>query len=273
MKKRKFDEGGLTDAEDKATGLAASGKEAPVGFFKRLMMGNIDKADSEAGQQFGAGRARLDRMPAAPDRSKTMGNRNMEGFDVPRPVPEVNKPLVDLRNQPNEGSSNIGIASIPTSPSGYKRDTEGEAASELARESRRASPTNAPVKSIVKPRPMKDLTAGEAREGPAAQLAADKMGDVNPRDAEKGMSRGRRAPTGEIANLDSRAVRDRKTAQMMIAQDEKLRKKRAAERLGMDTYGMKKGGGVKAYAKGGSVSASSRGDGCAQRGKTRGTMR
>jgi hypothetical protein len=44
--------------------------------------------------------------------------------------------------------------------------------------------------------------------------------------------------------------------------------------------GMKSGGGVKAkgskvkaYAKGGSVSASNRADGCAQRGKTRGTMR
>jgi hypothetical protein len=38
------------------------------------------------------------------------------------------------------------------------------------------------------------------------------------------------------------------------------------------TAEMKKGGGVKAYAKGGSVSASSRGDGCAQRGKTRGRV-
>jgi hypothetical protein len=39
------------------------------------------------------------------------------------------------------------------------------------------------------------------------------------------------------------------------------------------TLGMKKGGKVKAYAKGGSVSsASSRGDGIAQRGKTRGRM-
>ena len=43
--------------------------------------------------------------------------------------------------------------------------------------------------------------------------------------------------------------------------------------------GFKRGGTTKAYAKGGSVSgqgsisASSRGDGCAQRGKTRGTMR
>lgn len=36
---------------------------------------------------------------------------------------------------------------------------------------------------------------------------------------------------------------------------------------------MKKGGKVKKFASGGSVSASSRGDGCAQRGKTRGMMR
>jgi hypothetical protein len=48
----------------------------------------------------------------------------------------------------------------------------------------------------------------------------------------------------------------------------------------MRSPGMKSGGGVKAkgskvkaYAKGGSVSASSRADGCAQRGKTRGMMR
>jgi len=39
---------------------------------------------------------------------------------------------------------------------------------------------------------------------------------------------------------------------------------------GMDGA-MKKGGKIKAYAQGGSVS--SRADGCAQRGKTRGTMR
>jgi hypothetical protein len=41
----------------------------------------------------------------------------------------------------------------------------------------------------------------------------------------------------------------------------------------MRSTAMKKGGKVKAYAKGGSVSsASSRGDGIAQRGKTRGRM-
>jgi len=269
MKKRKFDEGGFTDAEDKATGLATSGKEAPVGFFKRLMMGNIDDATSEAGQKFGAGRARLDRMPVAPERNKTI---NMEGLQAPA----VNKPFVNLKNQPDEGDSNVGIASIPTGPSGYKRDTEGEAASELARESRRTTPTKAPVR-----RTNPSISASDKPKPPGP------MGNTNPRDAEKGVSRGQRESIsasdkpqppagsmrgyGEIANLDSIAVRDRKTAQMMMAQDEKLRKKRAAERLGMDTYGMKKGGSIKAYASGGSVS--SRADGCAQRGKTRGMMR
>ena len=87
MKKRRFYEGGPTEDEDKATGLAAS-KGEDVGFFKRLSMGNIDKADSEAGQQFGAGRARLDRMPAAPNRSKSMGN--MEGLEGPA-MPEAPK--------------------------------------------------------------------------------------------------------------------------------------------------------------------------------------
>jgi hypothetical protein len=39
-----------------------------------------------------------------------------------------------------------------------------------------------------------------------------------------------------------------------------------------DTPELKRGGKVKKFASGGSVSASRRGDGCAQRGKTRGTM-
>ncbi len=93
------------------------------------------------------------------------------------------------------------------------------------------------------------------------------------------MKRGTKPPiVGELANLDSRAVRDRKTAQILIAQDEKYAKslrpqERPQERNPNARGDYKRGGGVKAYAKGGSVSASSRGDGCAQRGKTRGTMR
>ena len=122
---------------------------------------------------------------------------------------------------------------------------------------------------------------------PVVPVAVSKIASVDPRDAEAGagMSRGRRAPTGEIANLDSSAVRNRKSAQTMMDQDEKLRVKKLADRLGQtlapsypkgtddETILNKRGGKIKAYASGGSVSASSRGDGCAQRGKTKGMMR
>jgi hypothetical protein len=90
------------------------------------------------------------------------------------------------------------------------------------------------------------------------------------------MKRGTKPPEiiGEIKNLDSRAVRDRKTAQMLIAQDEKLANNRRDEEFNPKPRpAYKQGGSIKTYAKGGSVSASSRGDGCAQRGKTRGMMR
>jgi hypothetical protein len=124
---------------------------------------------------------------------------------------------------------------------------------------------------------------------PSVSAVVDKVASTPAYD-DLAMSRGRRAPIGEIANLDSRAVRDRKTAQMMMEQDEKLRVNKAANRLGQtltpsypkdtgketfltgeETVLNKRGGKIKAYAKGGSVS--SRADGCAQRGKTRGMMR
>lgn len=51
-------------------------------------------------------------------------------------------------------------------------------------------------------------------------------------------------------------------------------KKKATPDAATRVPGMKRGGSVKKYAKGGTVgSASKRADGCAQRGKTRGTMR
>jgi len=141
MKKRRFYEGGFSDidegrdtpdqalarkasdskyasdAADKATGLAAS-KGEDVGFWKRLSMGNIDKADSEAGQQFGAGRARLDRMPAAPDRRKAMGN--MEGLETPpTPRPPINLPPTPVATKPDKFSDfgdNADTGTIDYSP-------------------------------------------------------------------------------------------------------------------------------------------------------------
>lgn len=59
-KRRRFAEGGV--AEDKESGLKAS-KGEKVGFFERLRMGNIDDEGSEAYRRFGAGRGKAERTP------------------------------------------------------------------------------------------------------------------------------------------------------------------------------------------------------------------
>jgi hypothetical protein len=207
-----------SDAADKAAGLAST-KGQDVG-LKRLFMGNIDKPDSEAGQQFGAGKARLDSMPAAPDRRESM--KNMSGFDSPfRP-----RPLVTIPSTPTDMAESPMLRDgTPTGPGTYKRDTEGEAASTLARESVRKTP-------LAKPK-FKRRSAKPDYEAALKSVAKGKA-TPNPRDAELGMSRGMRKNP-------------------------------------LDDQPLKKGGSIKAYASGGSVS--SRADGCAQRGKTRGMMR
>ena len=69
-KPKRFEQGGITEAEDKARGLKAS-KDDKVGFFERLRMGNIDDEGSEAYRRFGAGRGKAERLPPAEDRVAT----------------------------------------------------------------------------------------------------------------------------------------------------------------------------------------------------------
>ena len=61
-KRRRFAEGGISEAADKESGLKAS-KGEKVGFFERLRMGNIDDEKSEAYKRFGAGRGKMERTP------------------------------------------------------------------------------------------------------------------------------------------------------------------------------------------------------------------
>jgi hypothetical protein len=57
---------GEVDVEQlKQEGLAASAKDAPVGFWKRLTQGNIDDPKSEAYQEYGAGRGQRERNAKA----------------------------------------------------------------------------------------------------------------------------------------------------------------------------------------------------------------
>lgn len=98
-----------------------------------------------------------------------------------------------------------------------------------------------------------DPTLGEARDK-AAQEAADR---VDPGD-DGGLS--------VVRRQDAEAARNAKN----MSAYKPRRVAAPPEELSDMTY--KRGGAVKKYAKGGSVSASSRGDGCATKGKTRGKM-
>ena len=332
-----------SDAADKAAGLKAS-KGEDVGFFKRLMMGNIDKPGSEAYEKFGAGRGRVANIPEAAKRQATT-RKPEEGFE-PEPVKE--KPsqtsevfkyqppqegnMGNMANAQNVTKRPVGLAStLPSAKDkglSSKKETRGITKSfNLPNKKEEDETVASPVVSTMSERykipgdykevkrvnakrrqlgmstddeteeelRLKEYTknTGIASDGTVKRNAKggpiDKETIVYPRDTGKEtvlednpdlMKRGRglRGVTGEIANLDSTAVRDRKTAQMLIAQDEKLEKsrrpqERPQERNPNERGDYKRGGGIKAYAKGGSVSASSRGDGCAQRGKTRGMMR
>ena len=372
-----------SDAADKAAGLKASKNDEPVGFFKRLMMGNIDKPGSEAYEKFGAGRGRADAARADTDRSarnERESARTREAnmaLDEDTPAPVKTKPSAD----------NNRIATGYTNRL-EKEEREGELTSAERANAMRPNRVAATVKPTVKP----NISASDKPMPPV-----DVMG--NPRDAEKGMSRGTRntnidmaegptfnstrtgpekkaaavkaevptaaaskapASTGENTSGPSEfdrfiqgipgagtiagivgatglgAAGARKTLQMykaaqrakdaaaarrfsetaapQVAKDiskytpkqeleagtsairgsvtrkgireERSRAEAGApkgtsfmEKAASNKRGtsykddMKKGGSIKAYASGGSVSASSRGDGCAQRGKTRGTMR
>ena len=234
MKKRRFAFGGFSDidegrdtpdqalarkasmspmaASDKAAGLAST-KGQDVG-LKRFFMGNIDKADSEAGQQFGAGKGSSDRMAQAADQNLPV-RPPLPVRPNPRPPPfNIPSTPIDMAESP------MLRAGTPTGPSGYKRDTAREDALTLDRESVRKTPTNASAKPVVK------------RKNPTAAVKKYPKG------------------TGKETFLEST-------------------KRNKAENT--DTYDMSMKKGGMAFAKGGSVS--SRADGCAQRGKTKGMMR
>jgi hypothetical protein len=241
------------EASSKASGLKAS-KGEDVGFFKRLMMGNIDAPGSEAYNKFGAGRGRVENMPVPVREAKRLLDDVVKSEVTKQPE----------RFTPNDTSSDVENTFASSSTSSKKEPAKQEA-----------------VKQVKKPtRVVKNLD-GEAREGPAAQLAADKMDYVSRSDTMRSKGRpgsisesdkpkppvGSMRGYGEIANLNTLAERDKKSKEMMKDADERDSFKRRISSL---SGGFKSGGATKAYAQGGSVS--SRGDGCAQRGKTRGKV-
>ena len=241
MKKRRFYEGGFNDYEgaigsgadtpdkaiarkaaadvlagragDKAAGLAST-KGQDVGFFKRLSMGNIDAPGSEASNSFGAGKGSSDRMAQAADQDSPV--RPVQSISAPAPGSLPSFDDFKRDNTPIDMAESPMLRGTPTGPGTYKRDTEGEAASTLARESVRKTPTNRVVG--------------------AAELKKSGMSLRDFLNKERGLKR-RPDTTDYEAALKSVA------------------KGKATRESDMQIDSRKKGGSIKAYAKGGSVSS------------------
>lgn len=308
-----------SDAADKTAGLKGS-KGEDVGFFKRLMMGNIDKPGSEAYEKFGAGRGRSD--AAREDANKSA--RNKQENDRNR---EANVLIDSAKSTDKEEAKPIKQAEKDTS---YPDIDAGYVTSYNNINKQKPVATKPKVPAATKPSPAKPTTASTrslAGEPPPEAPAASASNRGNSFDvpaapksarAEIPTSAASKAPastgqdtsgpsiiesllvgTGITAGLGAAGATGVKAYKAYKAAQAAKRAKEAAYRpepnvlTGKDysgeaqaaadafrkTANFKRGGATKAYAKGGSVSgrspisASSRGDGCAQRGKTRGTMR
>jgi hypothetical protein len=338
MKFKRYEGGGEIMGEmdpketaDKEAGLKAS-KGEDVGFFKRLMMGNIDKPGSEAYEKFGAGRGKAD--AAREDANKSA--RNKQENDRNR---EANVLIDSVKPTDKEEAKPIKQAekdiSYPDIDAGYvtsynninkQKPVATKPKVPAATKPSPAKPATASTRSLTVEPPPEAPAASASNRGnsfdvPAApKVKAETDGlptlDRNlptpkstgyqggPNELEKiiqGIPGGGASLAGIAALASAGGVGAAKLYKMYKAAQAAKRAKEAADSYkpepnvltGKDysgeaqaaadafrkTANFKRGGATKAYAKGGSVSgrssvsASSRGDGCAQRGKTRGMMR
>jgi hypothetical protein len=147
----KFADGGEVDtATLKAEGLAASNKEEPVGFFKRLSQGNIDDPKSEAYHEYGAGRGQRERnAKAASDESAAVAKVENEA----------------------RATANMAIANAAPAKKDMGEFEGVDEAVERNKNSTASAPVVAPVKAkpIVKPvaaaTPSKDARDSETGNG------------------------------------------------------------------------------------------------------------
>jgi hypothetical protein len=172
-----------SDASDKAAGLKAS-KDEPVGFFKRLMMGNIDKPGSEAYEKLGAGRGKASREAAAEtarESGRTAARYTAPDESVRPPPPNINIDDIGREEKNREKYSDFGDA-----------EPRGETVS--------PSVTKRPVGLASMLSPAKDKVAAPKKD-------TARKDDVSPQAETKYPGQGREA-TGKPT-----AVRDYKTGE------------------------------------------------------------
>jgi hypothetical protein len=300
-KRKRFNEGGITEAEDKASGLEAS-KSEKVGFLERMRMGNIDDPNSEAYRRFGAGRGKAERTPVE-DRVATPVVRptptaqatpaavemdDMEAANARPPIPVSAGPKVE---QPKPGGrprvdvqSSKPSAPVKSSPKMQEqtyRRTSGATADDRAKTEpfkRRGTMEDIPLDAPRTPVEGKKADSTELGRNVANTLNALPGGHVVRNMTKAGAA----AKTGsrELADKYDEVTFLGRSARRPMGSNESLKGPKAREleapRKKIRGPEPKKLGRKKEdeFASGGSVSnASKRADGIAIKGKTRCKMR
>jgi hypothetical protein len=308
--KRYQDGGDVEEASAKQRGLDMSNKEAPVGFFERIRMGNIDEPGTEAYNRFGAGRGRA--APAAPAAEEVrpspvprippqpnpifaagmeQGKRQPSGdasvaedYAGPRTKPIITAPVKPAAPKPT--ASKPQATDKPSQYAGPMRGMRSDAGTSPPiathfgpREEERSAASKIPGQSVKAPKGEK-IDSSETSRNIENALLATGAGGVGLAGLYKMFKGGKKAVS---AGRDLVTSPSKKPSYMGKADDqkadkarEKLRKSSFIKKSGddvTDVTAKKRGGAVKKYASGGMVSsASKRADGIATKGKTRGKI-
>jgi len=282
MKFKGYDEGGeVEESKAKQRGLDISNKEAPIGFFERLRMGNIDDPTSEAYKRLGAGRGRSE-APAEKAESAPEAPAKI----IPRPSIKPNPIFAAGERQGMRQPS--GDASVAEDYSGPRTKPIVREPVSVNKPSMAKKPAMSPETIMEADNPRVGKATYVGSPGTADKRGAEDMSAYKPRRSTNELPVGNalraeektsqttsapkagRVPTSEQAAANrSAAVEKVKGVGSSIA-DYFRNYETPAERKAREK---KEKAAKGSYASGGSVSsASRRADGIATKGKTRGKM-
>ena len=297
MKTKRYADEGLVEEDFKKKGLDSS-KDDRVGFFERLRMGNIDSPSSEAYRRYGAGRGRTDadiasRMQdravnaAAPNQDISRMGRTVPDGQVSSPFLMGRVPMGGSREAPEESPAESSIRNLPGNQTGKMSVVDKkDAPSKVAKVTKKARslPQNKKASGyqIDEEGPAQigsqntfnmDKSFKAKKEGSLAPIA---MGSLAALLGASALSK--RAKQGGTKPIDSRPSSGGRNPRLMGI--DPMMEGDLERMAGEGGPNFKKGGKTKARAKpmqkfasGGSVSsASKRGDGIAQKGKTKGRI-
>ena len=295
MKTKRYADEGLVEEDFKKKGLESS-KDDRVGFFERLRMGNIDSPKSEAYRRFGAGRGRTDADIASrmQDRAVNAAAPNQDISRMGRLVPDGQVSSPFLMGRVPMGGSSEAPAEAPAES--MIRNLPGNQTDKMSVVKREDAPYRvAKVTKKARSLPQNKKASGYQidEEGPAqigsqntfnmdkafkkkseGSLAPLAMGSLAALLGASALSK--RAKQGGTKPIDSRPSSGGKNPRLMGI--DPMMEGDLERMAGEGGPNFKKGGKARAkpmqkFASGGSVSsASKRGDGIAQKGKTKGRI-